>query len=181
MSLGDGNIEFQAESGPVSISGLPRKDASKSESQCGHLLVLWPWEVMSGYGVLKTLNEIMSIWKSVSARQRSVLTQHLMEEVTHALDLLRNPNLHSSQPAGSDVPLEQSQRDSLIQELLRSQKNSFSRTYCIAQETLLNVRWQLGWEGSLWVNGYMYMYGWDPLLFTWNYYNIINQPCSNTK
>ena len=132
MSLGDGNIEFQAESEPVSSSGLPRKDASRSESQCGHLLVVWPWQVVSGYRVLKTLNEIMSIWKSVSARQRSVLTQHLMKEVARALDLLRNPNLHSNESAGSDVPLEQSQRDSLIREFLKSQKNSFSRTYCIA-------------------------------------------------
>ena len=82
-----------------------------------------------------------------------------MKEVARALDLLRNSNLHSNESAGSDVPLEQSQRDSLMQELLRSPKNSFSRTYCIAQETLLNVIWQLGWEGSLGVNGYMYMYG----------------------
>ena len=28
-----------------------------------------------------------------------------------------------------------------------------------AHETLLNVMWQLGWEGSLGENGYMYMYG----------------------
>ena len=29
-----------------------------------------------------------------------------------------------------------------------------------------SVMWQLGWEGSLGENGYMYMYGWVPLLFT---------------
>ena len=34
-----------------------------------------------------------------------------------------------------------------------------TRTYCIAQGTLLNVMWQPGWEGSLGENGYMYMYG----------------------
>ena len=28
--------------------------------------------------------------------------------------------------------------------------------------------WQAGWEGSLGENGYMYMYGWVPLLSTWN-------------
>ena len=33
-----------------------------------------------------------------------------------------------------------------------------NKTYCIAQGTLLNVMWQLGWEGSLRENGYMYMY-----------------------
>ena len=33
------------------------------------------------------------------------------------------------------------------------------RTYCIAQETLLNVMWQPGWEGNLGKKGYMYMYG----------------------
>ena len=34
--------------------------------------------------------------------------------------------------------------------------------------------WQPGWEGSLEENGYMYMYGWAPLLSTWNYHNIAN-------
>ena len=28
--------------------------------------------------------------------------------------------------------------------------------------------WQPGWKGSLGENGYMYMYGWVPLLSTWN-------------
>jgi len=31
-----------------------------------------------------------------------------------------------------------------------------TRTYCIAQGTLLNVMWQPGWEGHLGENGYMY-------------------------
>ena len=30
-------------------------------------------------------------------------------------------------------------------------------------------------------NGYMYMYGWVPLLFTWNYHNIVHWLYSNTK
>ena len=30
-------------------------------------------------------------------------------------------------------------------------------------------------------NGYMYMYGWVPLLCTWNYHNIINWLYSNEK
>ena len=33
------------------------------------------------------------------------------------------------------------------------------QTYCIAQETLLNVMWQPGWEGSVGENGDMHMYG----------------------
>ena len=41
--------------------------------------------------------------------------------------------------------------------------------------TLLNVMWQPGWVRSLGENGYMYMYGWVPLLFTWNHHNIVNQ------
>ena len=38
-------------------------------------------------------------------------------------------------------------------------------------------------EGSLGENGYMYMYGWVPSLFTWNYHNIVNQlhPKQNKK
>ena len=31
-------------------------------------------------------------------------------------------------------------------------------TYSITQGTLLNVKWQLGWETSLGQNGCMYMY-----------------------
>ena len=38
---------------------------------------------------------------------------------------------------------------------------------------LLNVMWQSGWEGSLGENRYMYIYGWVPSLFTWNYHNIV--------
>ena len=34
-----------------------------------------------------------------------------------------------------------------------------TRTYCIAQGTLLSVVWQPGWEENLGENGYMYMYG----------------------
>ena len=38
-------------------------------------------------------------------------------------------------------------------------------------------------EGSLGENGYMYMYGWAPSLFTWNYHNIVSQlhPKQNKK
>ena len=55
------------------------------------------------------------------------------------------------------------------------------RTYCIAHRTLLNVMCQHGWEGSLGENGYMYMYGWVPLLFAWNYCNVVNLLNSYTK
>jgi len=50
-----------------------------------------------------------------------------------------------------------------------------------AQGTLLSVRWQPGWEGSLEENGCMYLYGWVPSLFTWNCHNIVNQLYANTK
>ena len=33
-----------------------------------------------------------------------------------------------------------------------------NKTYCIAQGTLLNVKWQPGWEGNLGENGYMCMH-----------------------
>ena len=49
------------------------------------------------------------------------------------------------------------------------------RNYCKAHGTLFNVVWQPGWEGSLGENGYMYVYSWVPLLFTWNYQNIVNR------
>ena len=40
------------------------------------------------------------------------------------------------------------------------------RSYCKEQGALLNVMWQPGWERSLGKNGYMYMCGQVPLLFT---------------
>ena len=39
--------------------------------------------------------------------------------------------------------------------------------------------WEHEWEGSLGENRSMYMYGWVPLLSSWNY--IVNQLYSNTK
>ena len=41
--------------------------------------------------------------------------------------------------------------------------------------------WQPGWQGSLGESGYMYMYGWVPLLPTWNYHNTVNWLSSNTN
>ena len=41
-----------------------------------------------------------------------------------------------------------------------------TKAYYMAQGILLNVVWQSGWEGSLEENGYMYVYGWIPSLFT---------------
>ena len=56
-----------------------------------------------------------------------------------------------------------------------------ARTYCAAQGTVLSVMWQPGWKGRLGEDGYMYMYGWVPWLFTWNYHNIVNWLYPNTK
>ena len=55
------------------------------------------------------------------------------------------------------------------------------RTYCTAHGILLNGMWQPEWEGSLGENGYMCKYGWVPLLFTWNYHNIVNWLYISTK
>ena len=41
--------------------------------------------------------------------------------------------------------------------------------------------WQPGWDGNLGENGYIYVYGWILLLFTWNYHNIVNQLNPNIK
>ena len=49
----------------------------------------------------------------------------------------------------------------------------FTRSYSIAHGTLLNIMWRPGWEESLGENGYMYMYGYIPLLSTWNNHIII--------
>ena len=50
-----------------------------------------------------------------------------------------------------------------------------NKHHCVAQETLFNVIWQPGWEGSLGENGYMYVYGRVSSLFTWNYLNMVNE------
>ena len=50
-----------------------------------------------------------------------------------------------------------------------------------AQGTLLSVMRQAGGEGSLGESGYMYMYGWVPLLSTWNFHNIVNWLYSSTN
>ena len=44
----------------------------------------------------------------------------------------------------------------------------------IVQGTLLDIMWQLGWEGYLGENRYMYMSDSVPLLSSWNYLNIVN-------
>ena len=49
------------------------------------------------------------------------------------------------------------------------------------QGTLFNVMRQPEWERRLGENGYIYMYGWVPLLSTWNYHNIVNQLYPNIK
>ena len=41
--------------------------------------------------------------------------------------------------------------------------------------------WQPRWERSLGENGYMHVYGWVPLLFTWSNHSIINWLYLNTK
>ena len=59
---------------------------------------------------------------------------------------------------------------SCIKERKKERKN-----YCIAHRTLLNVMCQPAWEGDMGENGYVYMYGWVPSLFTQNYQNIANR------
>ena len=49
------------------------------------------------------------------------------------------------------------------------------------QNTAQGTLQQPGWEGSLGGNGYMYIYGWLPLLSTRTYHNIINQLHCSTK
>ena len=44
----------------------------------------------------------------------------------------------------------------------------------MAHGTLLNVMRQPGWEGGLGENGFVYVDGWVPSLFTWNYHDIVN-------
>ena len=41
----------------------------------------------------------------------------------------------------------------------KKKKEKPTRTYCIAQGTLLNVMWKPEWVGNLRETGYMYMYG----------------------
>ena len=60
-------------------------------------------------------------------------------------------------------------------------KQKTSRSYCTAQESLLIVTWQAGWEWGVEDNEYVQMYGRVPLQFTENYHDVVNQLYSNTK
>ena len=44
----------------------------------------------------------------------------------------------------------------------------------MAHGTVLNIMWQPGHKGSFGENGYVYMYGWVPLLSIWNYHSVVN-------
>ena len=44
-----------------------------------------------------------------------------------------------------------------------------------------SVMCQPGWEAGLGENGYMYMFGWVPSLFIWNYHNTVSQLHPNTR
>ena len=50
-----------------------------------------------------------------------------------------------------------------------------------AQGMLLNVMWQPEWKESLGENVHIHMYGWVPLLYTWDCHNIDNQLYSNSN
>ena len=54
-----------------------------------------------------------------------------------------------------------------------------TRVSCIAGRFFTNWATREAQGGG--ENGYMYMYGWVPLLSTWNYHSIVNQLNSNTK
>ena len=53
--------------------------------------------------------------------------------------------------------------------------NQQTRSCCTAQGTLISVMWQPGWEWSSGENGYVYMYGWVPLLSSWSYHDIVSR------
>ena len=52
---------------------------------------------------------------------------------------------------------------------------------CIAHGILLNVTCQPGWGQGLGANGYMYICGWVPSLFAWNYHKIVKSAMPQYK
>ena len=56
-------------------------------------------------------------------------------------------------------------------------KWSTTATSSIAQGTQLNALWQPGWMGGKSGGYVLHSYGWDTLLSTWNYHNIVSWLC----
>ena len=113
-----------------------------------------------------------------------------MECICQSLSLIINfchseqGNISAPDPLWFDLPRHLGDRQS--NPSFRSHSEHFAGSaavtqYCTARGTLLNVIWQPGWEGSFGENGYMYMYGWVPLLDIWNFHNIVNWLYPNTK
>ena len=73
-------------------------------------------------------------------------------------------------PRGAVVPLRESKH--LLLKTSRGQE--ISKQHLKQETNLCNMikegHW---WEGGLGENRYMYIYDWVPLLFTWNYHNIV--------
>lgn len=100
--------------------------ALHDRSQCSHLTVRWPQQAVSGYKVLKTLNEI-HLYENLSQPGRNKSSSsNIWGRFAH-----KAPDSWQQWTSWFRCPSVTSQRDSLTQELLRSQKNLFKRTEVI--------------------------------------------------
>ena len=57
------------------------------------------------------------------------------------------------------------------------QNQSVTRIYYIAWGNFFSTLWSPLWGNNLKKNGYMYMYNWFPLLYTWNQHKIVTCTC----
>ena len=90
-------------------------------------------------------------------------------------------------------------RDRLTKRNYGCQREEIVWEFGMVIYTLLFLKWITSWDllystwnsaqcyvaawiwGVLGENGCMYVYGWVPSLFTWDYHNIVNQVYSDTK
>ena len=147
---------------------------------------MWYRYTMEYYSAIKK-NEIMSfvatwidleivILSEVSQRRRNIVWHPLYVESSVIHRNLFTKETHREQIYGCQ---EEGSGEGIVREfeidmytlLYLKWKANKVLLYSMRNSAQCNVA--ASWEGSLGKNGYMYIYGWVPLLSTWNYHNIV--------
>lgn len=127
----------------------------------------WPWKAQG----------LLQHW--VATRQ--VLSSSQSGQVRESQELLSGPVISEEALISAGQDHCQGDKNCLLGGWKKILLFLYINTERQAQGTLLHTPWQSGWGGSLWKNGYVYMFGWVPFLFARNHHNIVKQLFSNIK